>query len=158
MIHTADTLLHHEMHEPPNPSPVYSSMTPGVGMLSNRPRASTLAGASLLGAGNLPGSGQVGLGGLNRMSASVARSRAGTMAGLSKHPDMDRWIMPVLEEVSGNLLHGVTVLDKIMRSQFVPSDQKDMMSEQIKEVMLSLRVHRIPAYKRSAIVISLSVR
>lgn len=90
MIHTADPLLHHDMHESSNPSPVYSTMlnagSPGVGMLSNRPRASTLAGASLLGAGSLSGSGQVGLGALNGISASVARNRAGTMAGLSKHP------------------------------------------------------------------------
>ncbi|KAH9816056.1 hypothetical protein DFH28DRAFT_965971 [Melampsora americana] len=49
-------------------------------------------------------------------------------------------------------------LDKILGSQFVPSDQKNMMSEKIKEVMLSLRVQRIPAYKRSVIVITLSVR
>lgn len=50
-------------------------------MLSNRPRASTLAGASLLGVAAPP----TGLGGLNGLSAAV-RNRAGTMAGLSKHP------------------------------------------------------------------------
>ncbi|KAG0147340.1 hypothetical protein CROQUDRAFT_43052 [Cronartium quercuum f. sp. fusiforme G11] len=82
IVHTADPLLHHEAHEQSAPSPVYSSMlSANTGPSLLRPRASTMAGASLM-----AGAGQPGLQALNGLSAAAVRNRAGTMAGLSKHP------------------------------------------------------------------------
>lgn len=56
----------------------------------------------------------------------------------------------VLEEILGDQAHGVNVLCKTLASTFVSSDQKAMMTEKIKEMMLSLRVQHIPAYKKLA--------
>ncbi|KNZ45814.1 hypothetical protein VP01_778g3 [Puccinia sorghi] len=56
----------------------------------------------------------------------------------------------VLEEILGDQAHGVNVLSKALTSSFLSADLKCTMSEKIKEMMVSLRVQHIPAYKKLA--------
>ncbi|PLW16133.1 hypothetical protein PCANC_17169 [Puccinia coronata f. sp. avenae] len=56
----------------------------------------------------------------------------------------------VLEEILGDQAHGVNVLSKTLTSTFVSPELKSHMAEKIKEMMVSLRVQHIPAYKKLA--------
>ncbi|KAA1072107.1 hypothetical protein PGT21_027926 [Puccinia graminis f. sp. tritici] len=56
----------------------------------------------------------------------------------------------VLEEILGDQAHGVNLISKTLTSSFLSIELKADISEKIKEMIVSLRVQHIPAYKKLA--------
>ncbi|KAH8920008.1 hypothetical protein BT69DRAFT_1223412, partial [Atractiella rhizophila] len=54
----------------------------------------------------------------------------------------------VLEDILGDQVHGITVIQKILASTHVEPQEKQAISEKVRTVITNLRVQHIPAYKK----------